>query len=222
MSALYKKGDYVLFASSFVCFHANVMFGEVHSLDLSDWPERLYMGIIEDTWESIAGVLYTILDDATRIRSIAIAESMIIGRVDQLDMSKYKWEEGGYVYANPTYHLDDHDELREYMWVKPQCSNLPVDIFVDDGRSYLRHDHPLLLFARNGYTTDCVEFIPISVSENPTTLDPSVHIVLTDTELAEIMQFTKLLYPMLTKLARQHITQEAFINEVHLWKTYQN
>lgn len=125
-------------------------------------------------------------------------------------------------HANPTYHLDDHDELREYMWVKPQCSNLPVDIFVDDGRSYLRHEHPLLLFARNGYTADCMEFIPISVTENPTTLDPSVHIVLTDTELAEIIRFTKLLYPMLTKLARQVITQEAFINEVHLWKTYQN
>lgn len=214
MAALYKKGDHVLFASSFVCFHANAMFGEVHSLDLSDWPEKLYTGVIDDIWESIIGTLYTILDDATRIRSMAIAESMIVGRVDLLDMSKYKWEEGGYVYANPTFHLDDPDELREYMWIKPQCLNLPVDIFVDDGRSYLRHEHPLLLFARNGYTTDCVEFIPISVSENPTMLDLSVHIVLTDTELAEIMRFTKLSCLMLTKLARQHITQETFLNEV--------
>lgn len=219
---MYRVGDRVLFATADVCYHINRMFGTVDSMNLSDWPESLYIGKIEDIIAFDSSCLYTISDEGTGILCLATSESQIVGRVEDLDMSKYKLENGVYVYANTEYHLLDPDELREFLWLKPQRTNLPVDIFVDDGRSYLRHEHPLLLFARNGYTTDCVEFIPISVSEIPATLDPSLQIILSDTELAEIMRFTKLLCAMLTKLARQHITQKTFLNEVHLWKTYQN
>ena len=87
------------------------------------------------------------------------------------------------------YKLDSLDELMEYMWLRPSRTLLNVDIFVDDGLSYVRHNHSLLLFTRNGYTKDDTEFIPFSVTTNPTILDdiPDLHIRKND--VLEIKRF---------------------------------
>ena len=36
-------------------------------------------------------------------------------------------------------------DLMEYMWLRPKDTGLGVDIFIDDGGAYIRHDEPLLL-----------------------------------------------------------------------------
>jgi hypothetical protein len=37
--------------------------------------------------------------------------------------------------------MDSIDDLVEYMWLRPNVTHLNVDVFVDDGQSYVRHDH---------------------------------------------------------------------------------
>ena len=59
------------------------------------------------------------------------------------------------------YVLSDSDELMEFMWLKPNVSGLHVDLFIDDGGSYIRHNHNLLLFFRNGYSKTDNIFIPV-------------------------------------------------------------
>ena len=35
------------------------------------------------------------------------------------------------------YNMTSVEEIMEYMWLKPKITSLKVDIFVDDGQSYL-------------------------------------------------------------------------------------
>ena len=55
--------------------------------------------------------------------------------------------------------MEDTEEIIEYMWLKPNLTSIDVDIFVDDGGAYLRHNHELLLFARNGYGRGSADFM---------------------------------------------------------------
>ena len=71
------------------------------------------------------------------------------------------------------YNLTSLDEIMEYMWLKPNVTGLNVDIFVDDGGSYLMHNHELLLFVRNGYTKNDNTFIPFLILKEPQILSAS-------------------------------------------------
>ena len=73
-----------------------------------------------------------------------------------------------------SYRMEDTEEIIEYMWLKPNLTNVGVDIFVDDGGAYLRHNHEMLLFARNGYGRGTADFIPFSISNKPTVLDDDI------------------------------------------------
>lgn len=112
------------------------------------------------------------------------------------------------------YKLDSLDELMEYMWLRPSRTLLNVDIFVDDGLSYVRHNHSLLLFTRNGYTKDDTEFIPFSVTTNPTILDdiPDLHIGKND--VLEIKRFITDNIENLKALANKDISHIEFVNHI--------
>lgn len=60
--------------------------------------------------------------------------------------------------------MDSIEDLLEYMWLRPNVTHLNIDVFVDDGQSYVRHGHELLLYARNGYGREVDEFVPFSVT----------------------------------------------------------
>ena len=112
------------------------------------------------------------------------------------------------------YKLDSLEELMEYMWLRPSRTLLNVDIFVDDGLSYDRHNHPLLLFARNGYTKEDKEFIPFSISENPAILDdiPVLHIG--ENDVLDIKKFITDNIENLKALANNNISHIEFVNRI--------
>lgn len=101
------------------------------------------------------------------------------------------------------------------MWLRPQITHLCVDIFVDDGGSYLRHNHDLLLFARNGYTKQVNEFIPFSVSMQPAILDKTIRIALTSDKIIEIENFIKTNLSSLQSLAKRELSQPAFVESLN-------
>ena len=109
------------------------------------------------------------------------------------------------------YQLDSLEELLEYMWLRPNETNLNVDIFVDDGGSYLRHEHELLLFVRNGYDTSVQEFIPISVSQTPMILNENIERNISAKDITEVLHFIVKNQEALQALADREISQIEFI-----------
>lgn len=108
------------------------------------------------------------------------------------------------------YKMDSEDELMEYMWLRPNETNLNVDVFVDDGGSYIRHGHKLLLFVRNGYNTKVNEFIPFSISNNPTILDDDIVFNISYDDIFSVQSFILTNLKLLQQLADREITQTLF------------
>ena len=111
------------------------------------------------------------------------------------------------------YTLNDLDELQEYMWLKPSVTHIDFDIFVDDGGSYMRHNHQLLLFVRNGYSRDCNDFIPVSIDENPCVL-ADMDIKIPYDVVVSIKDFIKSNLEILKDLANCKISQEVFVEKI--------
>ena len=114
------------------------------------------------------------------------------------------------------YILTDLDELMEYMWLKPADSTLAYDIFVDDGEAYIRGQHPLLLFVRNGKDRECTEFIPISVEHVPKILDTTIKIQIPDSDLKEIINFIKINSELLGQMAIGNMHPNDFVAGIKL------
>lgn len=114
------------------------------------------------------------------------------------------------IYEN--YVLEDTDELMEYMWLRPQVTNLNVDIFVDDGGSYKRHNHKLILYARNGYVKSVSEFIPFLISNIPIVLDKTIDYKINYNDIFAVQDFIQANLKILKELADKKITQTAFYN----------
>ncbi|MCQ2243154.1 MAG: hypothetical protein MJZ32_02730 [Bacteroidaceae bacterium] len=112
------------------------------------------------------------------------------------------------------YKLSDLDELMEYMWIKPQISKLNVDIFVDDGGSYERNEHTLLLFVRNGHGRSVSEFIPISISENPYIMDDEKVLKISSEDIFAVKSFIKLNMGLLISMAQSKISHEVFVSQL--------
>ena len=116
------------------------------------------------------------------------------------------------------YCLTDLDELVEYMWLKPNITNLNVDIFVDDGGSYKRHNHILLLFARNGYDKSVSEFMPFAISNNPIIMDENIEYKITYNDIFAIQDFIQANITNLIKFATQTIDHNQFVNSLKIKK----
>ena len=110
------------------------------------------------------------------------------------------------------YKLQDLDELLGYMWLKPNVTNINVDIFVDDGEAYIRDEHVPLLFVRNGKGKEVTEFIPISISETPIILDDSIVLNIGTNTINEILEFIKANTNTLMAMANGKITADEFVS----------
>lgn len=116
------------------------------------------------------------------------------------------------------YKMQDLDELYGYMWLKPDVTNINVDIFVDDGEAYIRDNHVPLLFVRNGNGREITEFIPISISESPTILDKGIVIKIGSYIICQIILFIKVNFQTLMALANGKINAENFVSAVKYGK----
>lgn len=117
---------------------------------------------------------------------------------------------------NEYYKLDSIDELMEFMWLRPKITQLNVDIFVDDGMSYIRHNHELLLFVRNGYDKSVNEFIPFSVSTNPIVLDDVMDFNIDYEDIFCVQDFILANLKSLQDLANKNINQISFVHSVQI------
>ena len=125
-----------------------------------------------------------------------------------------------FLYGKPlTHQLEDLEKLNEYMWLKPKITNLTVDIFVDDGGAYLRYNHSLVLYARNGYGKDVTSFIPFSISPKPKVLDDDMDFNISYDEIFLIQDFIQENLYSLNALANNSITQEIFIQNINAVNT---
>lgn len=112
------------------------------------------------------------------------------------------------------YTLTNTDELTEYMWLKPSITTLDYDIFVDDGEAYVRGNHPLLIFVRNGKNKSINEFIPISVSNNPQILDNNIVTTLSPEELYIIRNFIITNKELLETLSHGKLLPDEFVDKL--------
>ena len=114
------------------------------------------------------------------------------------------------------YNISDLDELMEFLWLKPNVTNLNVDIFVDDGGSYKRNNHYLLLFARNGYDKSVSDFIPFSISNQPIILDDNIDYHITYNDIFAIQDFICANLKPLIELANSQISHSDFLNSIKI------
>lgn len=112
------------------------------------------------------------------------------------------------------YAYIDSDELMDYMWLKPSDTMLKYDIFVDDSSSYIREEHPLLIFVRNGIGRSCNDFIPISVSNDPKILDVYMGIDIPDKDLYNIRKFIIVNKQLLQKFAMGEMHPDDFVDKL--------
>ena len=110
------------------------------------------------------------------------------------------------------YVLSDSDELMEFMWLKPNVSGLRVDLFIDDGGSYIRHNHNLLLFFRNGYSKTDNVFIPVLITEHPYVLDDETDFKISYDDVFDILDFIQINCNLLRKFGDGEISHNDFIN----------
>ena len=114
------------------------------------------------------------------------------------------------------YILSDLDELMEYMWLKPNVTKLNVDIFVDDGGSYLRNNHPLIVLVRNGYDRSIEEFIPFLVSDRPIVYNDNIEYNITYNDIFAVQDFIVNNLNGLISLANDKISQIEFYQAIRV------
>ena len=115
-------------------------------------------------------------------------------------------------------------DLMEYMWMHPKGTGLNVDVFVDDGGAYIRHNEPLLLWVRNGYDKSVGEFIPVSVSLEPQILNDTIPIRIAEIDIQAVSKFIVSKLNLLQALADRkisqidffHLVKETLANAVHI------
>ena len=111
------------------------------------------------------------------------------------------------------YLLQTIDELMEYLYIRPVLSGLKVDLYVDDSGSYIRNQHPLLMFVSNGIRIKD-SFIPFTIESNPRILNGSVNINISSTEISSIKRFISQNFNAIIDLANDSISQIDFIKQL--------
>ena len=114
------------------------------------------------------------------------------------------------------YNMTSVEEIMEYMWLKPKITNLKVDVFVDDGQSYLRHNHVPIVFARNGYDKSVNEFIPFLLSKKPIVLDDEMDFNISYDDIFDIQDFIVNNLNILNLLANRKISQTVFVKNINI------
>lgn len=108
------------------------------------------------------------------------------------------------------------DDMMEYLWLKPSVTHLNVDIFVDDGFAFKRSDRSILLYVRNGYTTQVSDFIPMSVCEQPTVTDSNMDFNVDYEDLFAVQDFIQMNLVALIRLANEQISAQEFVQNLNI------
>lgn len=108
----------------------------------------------------------------------------------------------------------DSDKLMEYLWLRPSDTGLNVDVFVDDGGSYRRDGHRLILIARNGYSESVDEFLYFSIERFPQLLNREISINILPDDVWGIAMFIQNNLKTLQELADSKIDHRDFINSL--------
>ena len=102
------------------------------------------------------------------------------------------------------------EELYEFYRLSPNVTNVPVEIWFDDSQSYIRNNHPLWIYFRNGNPTETLEFIPVSVSNNPQILIQNPKIKISSNVIVRIKQFVQRFKKELILVANDKIKNYEF------------
>lgn len=111
------------------------------------------------------------------------------------------------------YQKEDDTEMMEYLKVWPDDSGIPVELWVDDGGSYIRHNHPLWLYFRNGKTNKD-KFIPVSIKDNPQIMVNNPKLNIDKTTFIKIITFIRRNKKNIIKLAKGQILNTDFLNNI--------
>lgn len=111
---------------------------------------------------------------------------------------------------NETNLVVDSDKLMEYLWLRPQLTGLNIDVFVDDGGSYKRDGHKLVLFARNGYDESVSNFLIFTVADKPVIINRNQEFHVSYEDIFQIEKFIRLNLKAIQGLANDKISQVNF------------
>ena len=103
-----------------------------------------------------------------------------------------------------SYLEEDPYEMLEFYRLTSKETGVEVDIFFDDGGSYIRHEHPLWVYFRDGF--GCTDrFIPVSVSDNPQIMITPVELHVSDKIVDDVKRFVVQYKDYLQKIADDEI-----------------
>ena len=105
-----------------------------------------------------------------------------------------------------SYQAEDELETLEFRVFHQEDTGLPVKILIDDGESYIIHEHPLFIYFQNGtQRTDGI--IPVSVSPNPRIMIKNVpKLKISQKDLSDIFTFIRQNLSLLWKVANKEIS----------------
>ena len=117
-------------------------------------------------------------------------------------------------YDFAAYQAEDELELMEYALVKPKFSGLNVELFADDGGAYIRHEHPLWIYFRNGCSkSDNV--LPISIDATaPRVLVNEYKLNISDDDFNSIIDFVRQHASLLTDFANRKLSHIIFFHSI--------
>ena len=117
-------------------------------------------------------------------------------------------------YDFAAYQAEDELELMEYALVKPKFSGLNVELFADDGGAYIRHEYPLWIYFRNGYSkSDNV--LPISIDATaPRVLVNEYKLNISDDDFNSIIDFVRQHASLLTDFANRKLSHIIFFHSI--------
>lgn len=119
------------------------------------------------------------------------------------------------------YQKEDDMEMMEYLKIWPEDSGIPIELWVDDGGSYIRHNHPLWLYFRNGKTMKD-DFIPISINDNPQIMINNPKLNIDNVTLIKIKTFIRRNKVNIIKLAKGKILNTDFLDNIKPVKQFFN
>lgn len=119
------------------------------------------------------------------------------------------------------FQKEDDIEMMEYLKIWPEDSGIPIELWVDDGGSYIRHNHPLWLYFRNGKTMKD-DFIPISINDNPQIMINKPKLKIDNVTLIKIKTFIRRNKVNIIKLAKGKILNTDFLDNIKPVKQFFN
>lgn len=112
-----------------------------------------------------------------------------------------------------SYQEEDDMEFHEFLPLRPKETGVPVEILLDDGSSYQRHEHPLFAYFKNGYNRED-DYLPISVSYNPQIMAANPKLKISNEDFMKVKAFIRINKVGIENLATEKIRGREFYYKV--------